>query len=171
VPIPVWCFGDVNALDSSVELAQRLNATAGVCTVVASTQLSSSIHEVTLAGQASVLAGVPGNDVMVQFTNDTGRMVRRRYSVRAVDAALDEFTLWITTAHDGVGSSWAKGAVPGDEMDVIGPRAKSCSTKWPTGISSSATSPSSAPRTASPRASRPRDARSSSSRPITPTTH
>jgi NADPH-dependent ferric siderophore reductase len=111
-------------LDSSVELAQRLNATAGVCTVVASTQLSSSIHEVTLAGQASVLAGVPGNDVMVQFTNDTGRMVRRRYSVRAVDAALDQFTLWITTAHDGVGSSWAKGAVPGDEMDVIGPRGK-----------------------------------------------
>jgi NADPH-dependent ferric siderophore reductase len=110
--------------DSSVELAQRLNATAAVCTVVASTQLSTSIHEVILAGQATVLAGAPGNDVMVQFTNDTGRMVRRRYSVRDVDAALDQFSLWITTAHDGVGSAWAKGAVPGDEMDVIGPRGK-----------------------------------------------
>jgi NADPH-dependent ferric siderophore reductase len=110
--------------DSSVELAQRLNATAAVCTVVSSTQLSSSVHEVVLAGQATVLAGVPGNDVMVQFTNDAGRAVRRRYSVRSVQADLDQFSLWITTAHDGVGSAWAQEVSPGDEMDVIGPRGK-----------------------------------------------
>jgi NADPH-dependent ferric siderophore reductase len=109
---------------SSVELAQRLNATAAVCAVVSSTQLSSSIHDVVLAGQASLLAGVPGNDVMVQFTNDAGRLVRRRYSVHGVDADLDQFSLWITTAHDGVGSAWAKESSPGDEMDVIGPRGK-----------------------------------------------
>jgi NADPH-dependent ferric siderophore reductase len=110
--------------DSSLELAQRLNATAAVCTVVSSTQLSTSIHEVVLAGQASVLAGVAGNDVMAQFTNDAGRLVRRRYSVRSVDEDLDQFSLWITTAHDGIGSAWAKGAAPGDEMDIIGPRGK-----------------------------------------------
>jgi NADPH-dependent ferric siderophore reductase len=110
--------------DSSLELAQRLNATAAVCTVVTSTQLSPSIHEVVLAGQASTLAGAPGNDVMAQFTSDTGRAVRRRYSVRSVDADLDQFTLWITTAHEGVGSAWAKSANPGDEMDIIGPRGK-----------------------------------------------
>jgi NADPH-dependent ferric siderophore reductase len=110
--------------DSSVELAKRLNATAAVCTVVASTQLSSSIHEVVLAGQASLLAGAPGNDVMVQFTNEAGRMVRRRYSVHGVDADLDQFSLWITTAHEGVGSAWARTASPGDEMDIIGPRGK-----------------------------------------------
>lgn len=92
--------------------------------MVASTQVSSSIHEVVLAGGASALAGVPGNDVMAQFTNDAGRLVRRRYSVRSVDEDLDQFTLWITTAHDGVGSAWAKAAVPGDEMDIIGPRGK-----------------------------------------------
>jgi NADPH-dependent ferric siderophore reductase len=105
-------------------LAKRLNATASVCTVVSSTQLSTSIHEVVLAGQASVLAGVPGNDVMAQFTTEAGRLVRRRYSVRDVDAELDQFSLWITTAHDGVGSNWAKSATPGDEMDIIGPRGK-----------------------------------------------
>jgi len=101
-----------------------LNATAAVCTVVSSTQLSTSIHEVVLAGQASVLAGVAGNDVMAQFTNDAGRLVRRRYSVRSVDEDLDQFSLWITTAHDGIGSAWAKAAAPGDEMDIIGPRGK-----------------------------------------------
>ena len=110
--------------DSSIELAARLNATASVCTVVSSTQRSPSIHEVVLRGQASVLAGVPGNDVMAQFTSDTGRLVRRRYSVRDVDAQLDQFTLWITTAHEGVGSAWARATSPGDEMDIIGPRGK-----------------------------------------------
>ena len=110
--------------DSSVELAARLGSHARVCHLVSSTPLSSSIHEVVLAGQAALLVGVAGNDVMVQLTNSAGKLVRRRYSVHGVDEGRDEFTLWITTAHEGPGSVWARNAQPGDEVDIVGPRGK-----------------------------------------------
>jgi NADPH-dependent ferric siderophore reductase len=110
--------------NSSIELAARLGATAAVCDVVSTNQLSSSVHEVVLAGQAALLAGEPGNDVMIKLDSDTGKLVRRRYSVRGVDEASDQFTLWVTSAHDGPGSRWARHASPGDAVDVIGPRGK-----------------------------------------------
>ena len=59
---------------------------------------------------------------MVQLTNPAGKFVRRRYSVRDVDESVDQFTLWITTAHDGPGSAWARSAQPGDDVDIVGPR-------------------------------------------------
>jgi NADPH-dependent ferric siderophore reductase len=110
--------------DSSIELANRLDSNARVCHFVSSTPLSSSINEVVLAGQAVLLCGVPGNDVMVQLMNDAGKLVRRRYSVHGVDEARDQFTLWITTAHEGPGSIWARNATAGDEVDIVGPRGK-----------------------------------------------
>jgi NADPH-dependent ferric siderophore reductase len=91
---------------------------------VATTKLSSSVHEVVLSGEASGLAGSPGNDVMVRVANAAGKFLRRRYSVRALDADHDQLTLWITTGHDGPGSAWARSAQPGDPVDVIGPRGK-----------------------------------------------
>jgi NADPH-dependent ferric siderophore reductase len=110
--------------DSSIELAARLDANARVCRFVSSRPLSSSIREVVLAGQAALLCGVPGNDVMVQLTNPAGKLVRRRYSVHEVDQERDQFTLWITTAHEGPGSVWARHALPGDDVDIVGPRGK-----------------------------------------------
>ena len=110
--------------DSTVELATRLRASAQVCTVVSSSPLSSSIHEVVLRGNAATLAGVAGHDVMVQVTSSSDRVVRRRYSVRRVEPDLDQLTLWVTTAHDGPGSGWALAALAGDDVDVIGPRGK-----------------------------------------------
>jgi NADPH-dependent ferric siderophore reductase len=91
---------------------------------VATTKLSSSVHEVVLSGEATGLAGSPGNDVMVRVANAAGKFLRRRYSVRALDADHDQLTLWITTGHDGPGSAWARSAQPGDPVDVIGPRGK-----------------------------------------------
>jgi NADPH-dependent ferric siderophore reductase len=61
---------------------------------------------------------------MVQLTNPAAKMVRRRYSVHAVDDVRDQFTLWITTAHEGPGSGWARSAQPGDDVDIVGPRGK-----------------------------------------------
>jgi NADPH-dependent ferric siderophore reductase len=110
--------------DSSIELATRLESNARVCQFVSSTPLSSSINEVVLAGEAALLCGVPGNDVMVQLTNPAGKLVRRRYSVHAVDEEKDQFALWITTAHEGPGSIWARNAQPGDDVDIVGPRGK-----------------------------------------------
>jgi NADPH-dependent ferric siderophore reductase len=110
--------------DSSIELAQRLSTNARVCEVAQTTALSSSIHEVVLRGDAEELTGVPGNDVMVRLAGDDGAFVRRRYSVRQVDAELDQFRLWICTIHDGPGSQWAQRTTPGDAVDVVGPRGK-----------------------------------------------
>jgi NADPH-dependent ferric siderophore reductase len=91
---------------------------------VATTKLSSSVHEVVLSGEATGRAGAPGNDVMGRVANAAGKFLRRRYSVRALDADHDQLTLWITTGHDGPGSAWARSAQPGDPVDVIGPRGK-----------------------------------------------
>ena len=109
---------------SSNELASRLGVSAHVTTVVSSRSISASIYEVILAGHASSLAGVPGNDVMVRVSDAPAHHVRRRYSVRSVDENRDTFTLWVTIHHDGGGSRWAQRAQPGDHVDVVGPRGK-----------------------------------------------
>jgi NADPH-dependent ferric siderophore reductase len=110
--------------DSSKQLAERLNATAALCTVVSTTSLSTSVHEVVLSGHAATLGGRPGSDVMIRFEDEKGRPVRRRYSVRSVDPDADTFTLWLTVDHVGPGSTWVRNASPDSVVDVIGPRGK-----------------------------------------------
>jgi NADPH-dependent ferric siderophore reductase len=108
---------------SSLDLADRLKVLARSCDVVQRTHLSPSLVEVVLRGDAVALAGVAGNDVMV-LVEDGENWLRRRYSVRAVDADADTFTLWVSTTHPGPAARWATGAVPGDVVDVVGPRGK-----------------------------------------------
>jgi NADPH-dependent ferric siderophore reductase len=108
---------------SSLELAQRLDASAQLFTVVSSTPLGTSLHEVVLRGNPA-LAGVPGNDVMVRVLDAKGKYVRRRYSVRSVDDERELVTLWVVTSHEGAGATWARGAQPGEPVDLIGPRGK-----------------------------------------------
>ncbi|HEY5112134.1 MAG TPA: siderophore-interacting protein [Acidimicrobiales bacterium] len=110
--------------DTSRQLATRLGAVASLCEVATTTQLSTSVYEVVLRGNAATLAGVPGNDVMLRVNDAQGRAVRRRYSVRGLDKANDTFSLWLTIDHEGPGSTWVKDAKPGDLVDVIGPRGK-----------------------------------------------
>jgi NADPH-dependent ferric siderophore reductase len=110
--------------DSSKQLAERVGAVASLCAVVSATQLSTSIYELVLRGNATTLAGTAGNDVMIRLTDSKGRFVRRRYSVRALNEAANEFTLWITVEHEGPGSTWVKGAKKDELVDVIGPRGK-----------------------------------------------
>lgn len=109
---------------SSVELAERLKIVAVACEVVENRQLTPSLHEIVLHGPDSHIAGEPGNDVMVRVADQSGGFVRRRYSVREVDASLHQLRLWISTAHEGPGSRWARGAAPGQHVDVVGPRGK-----------------------------------------------
>jgi NADPH-dependent ferric siderophore reductase len=92
--------------------------------VISTTQLSTSIYEVVLGGNASTLAGIPGNDVMIRVHDANGRAVRRRYSVRDLDVVNDQFSLWLTVDHEGPGSTWVSTAAKGDIVDVIGPRGK-----------------------------------------------
>lgn len=110
--------------ESSSALATRLGASAHVTTVISSRALSASTHEVVLAGHAASVAGPPGSDVMVRVSDGAARPLRRRYSVRSFNAAHDNFSLWVTTRHDGAGSQWARNTQPGDHVDVVGPRGK-----------------------------------------------
>ncbi len=109
---------------STADLAHRLGANAHACAVVASRALSANLHEVVLAGNARELAGAPGQDVMVRVEGADGRFVRRRYSVRHLDDAADQLSIWISTNHDGPGAEWARRVIAGDHVDVIGPRGK-----------------------------------------------
>ena len=107
---------------TSIKLAERLGTSVGVGTVVAASQISPSLREVVLSG-VSTLAGVPGNDVMLEVTHE-GRPVRRRYSVRHVDPEADTLTLWLATHHPGAGAELARTVTVGTELDVVGPRGK-----------------------------------------------
>lgn len=105
-------------------MAERLGATAAVMTVAANTTLNDDLREIVLAHpDAIALAGLAGQDVMIRLEGERGPL-RRRYSVRRVDAELATLTIWAETAHDGVGATWARSTTVGDEVDVIGPRGK-----------------------------------------------
>lgn len=110
--------------ESSTQLALRLGAEARLCTVISSTQLSTSLYEVVLGGDVASVAGVAGNDVMIRLHDQNGRGVRRRYSVRDRDDAHDTMRLWITVDHEGPGASWVATVRSGDVVDVVGPRGK-----------------------------------------------
>ena len=107
---------------TSLKLAERLSTSVGVGVVQSNRAISPSLHEIVLHGVSS-LAGVPGNDVMLEVTHE-GRPVRRRYSVRSVDRDADTLTLWITIHHDGAGATLARTVAVGTELDVVGPRGK-----------------------------------------------
>ncbi|MDE3065142.1 MAG: siderophore-interacting protein [Acidobacteriota bacterium] len=109
---------------STAELAHRLGANAHCCEVVSTLQVAPCVREVVLRGNAETLAGRPGSDVMIRVETPEGRFVRRRFSVRAVNAEADALTLWITTDHDGPAAAWATSVIAGDHVDVIGPRGK-----------------------------------------------
>jgi NADPH-dependent ferric siderophore reductase len=95
-----------------------------MCEIVTTTKVSTSVYEVVVRGDASTLAGEPGNDVMLRFEGASGGHVRRRYSVRELDATNDTFTLWVTVDHEGPGTAWVRTVQPGDAIEVIGPRGK-----------------------------------------------
>ncbi len=109
---------------SSLDLATRLKVSARSCTVAARRPLSPSLIEIVLRGDAVRLAGIPGNDVMLLVDASADPLIRRRYSVRAVNGDDDTFTLWISTTHDGPGARWAQAVSEGDHVDVVGPRGK-----------------------------------------------
>jgi NADPH-dependent ferric siderophore reductase len=108
---------------SSQDLASRLGANAVRSEVMSASQLSPSLWALCLRGSAALLAGQPGNDVMVSLEGDN-RPLRRRYSVRSVDDTNDTLTLWMSTGHQGPGATFVQQCSPGEHIDLIGPRGK-----------------------------------------------
>jgi NADPH-dependent ferric siderophore reductase len=67
---------------------------------------------------------LPGQDVMLLVAAEGNRPVRRRYTIRELDAAARLLTLDIVLHGDGPGERWVRSAQPGDRIEGIGPRGK-----------------------------------------------
>ena len=68
----------------------------------------------------------PAQDVELLLTDETGRRVKRRYTIRRARPATGEFDLDALvhgTAHSP-GACWAASAQPGDPVDFVGPRGR-----------------------------------------------
>jgi NADPH-dependent ferric siderophore reductase len=67
---------------------------------------------------------LPGQDVMLLVAAEGNRPVRRRYTIRELDAGARLLTLDIVLHGDGPGERWVRSARPGDRIEGIGPRGK-----------------------------------------------
>ena len=67
---------------------------------------------------------LPGQDVMLLVAAEGNRPVRRRYTIRHLDAADRLLTLDIVLHGDGPGERWVRSARSGDRIEGIGPRGK-----------------------------------------------
>jgi NADPH-dependent ferric siderophore reductase len=66
----------------------------------------------------------PAQDVELLLRSDTGRRVKRRYTIRQLRAESGQIDLDVLLHGSGPGSAWAAAAVPGDEVEFQGPRGK-----------------------------------------------
>ncbi len=108
---------------SSLDLASRLDAVAALGEITSVDQLTPHLRAITIGhSRAEEIAGQPGQDVMVRLERRAGQFVRRRFSVR--ERGTDQFTLWVTHVHDGVGAEFARRATVGNVVDLVGPRGK-----------------------------------------------
>jgi len=105
-------------------LAARLGVFALELTVEGATDISSGFRRVRLSGPGlATLPALPGHDLMVSV--DPARpSLRRRYTIRRLDAPACAVDLDIALHGGGPGMRWAMSARPGNAVDAIGPRGK-----------------------------------------------
>lgn len=66
----------------------------------------------------------PAQDVELALLDDSGRKVKRRYTIRHHRGAAHEIDLDALLHGHGPGARWAATARPGDRIDLFGPRGK-----------------------------------------------
>jgi NADPH-dependent ferric siderophore reductase len=102
--------------------------------VAGSARLTPHMQRLTLtAPQLGGFGYQPGQDVMLLVAADGHRPVRRRYTIRHLDAAARLLTVDIVLHGDGPGERWVRSARPGDTIEGIGPRGKitvSATARW-----------------------------------------
>jgi len=90
-------------------------------TVVANEQLADRFRLITLEGPAlEGVAWLPGQKVQIAMGS---AFVTRTYTPIEWNPAAGRMCILGYAHGDGPGSAWVRGAVPGDECDVFGPRA------------------------------------------------
>ena len=112
--------------DPFAELSGPLAGTSRLPLVVAeSAPLTPHMLRLRLtAPQLASFDYAPGQDVMLLVDVEGKRPVRRRYTIRALDAPSRTITLDIVLHGDGPGERWVRAARPGDRIEGIGPRGK-----------------------------------------------
>jgi NADPH-dependent ferric siderophore reductase len=92
--------------------------------VVDARPLTPTVRRLRFAGPRLVgFEHEAGQDLMFSIPVD-GRIVRRRYSIRAVDPVAGTADVDVVVHGDGPGARWTATAAPGDRIDAIGPRGK-----------------------------------------------
>ena len=94
-------------------------------TVTATAELTPRMRRVTVATDA--LRGVqlrPAQDVELHLREESGRRVKRRYTIAHARPETGELDLDVLLHGDGPGSRWGATAAPGDEVEFQGPRGK-----------------------------------------------
>jgi NADPH-dependent ferric siderophore reductase len=93
--------------------------------VVSSRLLTPHMQRIELtAPELDGFGYLPGQDVMLLVATDGNRPVRRRYTIRRLDAANRLLTMDIVLHGAGPGERWVTSAQPGDRVEGIAPRGK-----------------------------------------------
>ena len=98
---------------------------AHAAVVVAAGEVTPRMRRITVRTEA--LVGVPirpAQDVELHLREDSGRRVKRRYTIRHARPDDGELDLDVLLHGDGPGSRWGLTAAPGDEVAFQGPRGK-----------------------------------------------
>jgi NADPH-dependent ferric siderophore reductase len=95
-------------------------------TIVAARPLTPHMTRLTLAAPSfDDMEPRPAQDVEVLLADDTGRRLKRRYTIRHHRPETGEIDLDVFVHHHGgPGSTWARTAQPGTAVDLIGPKGK-----------------------------------------------
>lgn len=93
--------------------------------VVASRALTPRMRRVTVRTAALRAATIrPAQDVELHLQAESGRRVKRRYTIRHYRRDADEIDLDVLLHGAGPGARWGAAAAPGDEVRFQGPRGK-----------------------------------------------
>ena len=93
--------------------------------VTATEQLTPRMRRVTIQSDAMRAVQVrPAQDVELLLREESGRRVKRRYTIRYARPDTGELDLDVLLHGDGPGARWGAAAQPGDEVEFQGPRGK-----------------------------------------------
>jgi NADPH-dependent ferric siderophore reductase len=93
--------------------------------VVAAEQLTPRMRRVTVKADSMRDVDVrPAQDVELLLREQSGRRVKRRYTIRHARPGDGELDLDVLLHGDGPGARWGAAARPGDDVEFQGPRGK-----------------------------------------------
>jgi NADPH-dependent ferric siderophore reductase len=94
-------------------------------TVVAACDLTPRMRRVTVRAETMKAVTIrPAQDVELLLRDETGRRVKRRYTIRRDRPDIGELDLDVLLHGDGPGARWGATAAPGDAVEFQGPRGK-----------------------------------------------